>query len=116
MTEHLPECPIRKPCCDDVEFPEHGFCGNYAGRCLHCMAECICDALRACETRVGAAFHKVRADDRKQWGLVAEEQFDAGFTEAITQAMRRIKALPAVVIPNHVGITPAHVIAALKDL
>ena len=116
MTEHLPECPIRKPCCDDEEFPEHGFCGNYAGRCLHCMAECICDALRACEQRVGAAFHKVRADDRKQCEVYARDQFDAGFTEAITQAMRRIKALPAVIIPNHVGITPAHVIAALKDL
>ena len=55
MTEHLTECPILKPCCDDEEFPEHGFCGNFVGRCLHCMAECICDALRACETRVIAA-------------------------------------------------------------
>ena len=52
MTEHLPECPILKPCCDDEEFPEHGFCGNFVGRCLHCWAECICDALRACEARV----------------------------------------------------------------
>ena len=53
MTEHLPECPILKPCCEDEEFPEHGFCGNFVGgRCLHCMAECICDALRACEQRV----------------------------------------------------------------
>ena len=60
MTEHLPECPIRKPCCDDEEFPEHGFCGNYAGRCLHCMAECICEQLRACETRVlGEAVQRV---------------------------------------------------------
>jgi len=55
MTEHLPECPILKPCCDDEEFPEHGFCGNFVGRCLHCMAECICDALRSCEARVTAA-------------------------------------------------------------
>ena len=55
MTEHLPECPILKPCCDDEEFPEHGFCGNFVGRCLHCMAECICDALRSCEARVIAA-------------------------------------------------------------
>ena len=52
MSDHLPECPILKPCCDDLEFPEHGFCGTYVGRCLHCMAECICDALRACEARV----------------------------------------------------------------
>ena len=56
MTEHLPECPILKPCCDDEEWPEHGFCGNaIGGRCLHCMAECICDALRACEQRMLAA-------------------------------------------------------------
>ena len=56
MTEHLPECPILKPCCDDEEWPEHGFCGNaIGGRCLHCMAECICDALRACEQRMIAA-------------------------------------------------------------
>ena len=48
MTEHLPECP----CCDDEEF-QHGFCGNFVGgRCLHCMADCLCDALRACEARV----------------------------------------------------------------
>ena len=52
MTKHLPECPILKPCCDDEEFPEHGFCGIFVGRCLLCMAECICDALRACEARV----------------------------------------------------------------
>ena len=61
MTEHLPECPILKPCCDDEEWPEHGFCGNaIGGRCLHCMAECICDELRACEARmIGAALEAV---------------------------------------------------------
>lgn len=58
MAEHLAECPILKPCCDDDEFPEHGFCGNFVARCLHCMAECICDALRACEDRVSRAFHE----------------------------------------------------------
>ena len=52
MTEHLPECPILKPCCDDEEFPEHGYCGNYVGRCLHCMAECICEQLGVCANRV----------------------------------------------------------------
>ena len=52
MTEHLPECPILKPCCDDEEFPEHGYCGNYVGRCLHCMAECICEQLSVCADRV----------------------------------------------------------------
>jgi len=68
MTEHLPECPILKPCCDDEEFPEHGFCGNYVGRCLHCMAECICDALRACEARVlGEAVQRVEALD---WAFI----------------------------------------------
>ena len=51
MTEHLPECPLIKPCCDDTEFPEHGFCLNDFSRCLHCMSTCICDALRACEER-----------------------------------------------------------------
>ena len=56
MTEHLPECPILQPCCDDEEFPEHGFCLNYIGRCLHCMAECICDALRNCEKRVSCEY------------------------------------------------------------
>lgn len=52
MTEHLPECPILKPCCDDEQFPEHGYCGNYVGRCLHCMAECICEQLGVCADRV----------------------------------------------------------------
>ena len=98
MTEHLPECPILKPCCDDEEFPQHGFCGNYVGRCLHCMAECICDNLRACEARV------------------ARVQYNAGHAEAIREAMRRITSLPAVVTRGPVGITEAAVIAALKDL
>ena len=62
MSEHLPECPILKPCCDDEEFPLHGFCGTYVGRCLHCLAECICDALRDCEARViAAAVQRVEA-------------------------------------------------------
>ena len=56
MTEHLPECPMLKPCCGDEDYPEHGLCGNFVGGpCMHCMAECICDALRACEARVKAA-------------------------------------------------------------
>jgi len=50
MTEHLRECPMFKPCCDDDGFPD--LCGKPVDRCLHCMAECICDALRACEQRV----------------------------------------------------------------
>jgi len=50
MTEHLPECPMFKPCCDEDSFPD--LCGKPVDRCLHCMAECICDRLRACEARV----------------------------------------------------------------
>ena len=73
MTEHLPECPILKPCCDDVEFPEHGFCGNFVGRCLHCRAECICDALRACEQRI-------REDERSS-NFTPDDHAD-GMTEA----------------------------------
>ena len=53
MTEHLPECPMLGPCSE--EYPEHGLCGNFTGACMHCMAECICDALRACVARVTAA-------------------------------------------------------------
>jgi len=53
MTEHLPECPILKPWCDDEQFPEHGFrCNTLRGRCLHCMTDCTCDTIRACEARV----------------------------------------------------------------
>jgi hypothetical protein len=39
MTEHLPECPCL---CTDEAY------------CLCYTAECICDALRACEARVRA--------------------------------------------------------------
>ena len=71
MTEHLPECPILKPCCDDEQFPEHGFCGNFVGGpCLHCMAKCICDALRACEERVkdeALAWAKAREVNGVTW-------------------------------------------------
>ena len=60
MSEHLPECPMVKPCCDDDGFPD--LCSNSVDRCLHCMAECICDALRACEIRVlAAAVQRVEA-------------------------------------------------------
>jgi len=60
MSEHLPECPMLGPCSE--EYPEHGFCGNFSGPCMHCMTECICDALRACEERVtAAAVHRVEA-------------------------------------------------------
>jgi hypothetical protein len=74
MTEHLPECPILKPCCDDEQFPEHGYCGNYVGRCLHCMAECICEQLRACEARV-------REDERSS-NFTPDDHAD-GMTESI---------------------------------
>ena len=61
MTEHLPECPMLKPCSE--EYPEHGLCGNFTGACMHCMAECICYALRACEERaIAAAVQRVEAE------------------------------------------------------
>jgi len=64
MTQHLPECPMLQPCCGDETYPEHGFCGNFPGPCMHCLAECICDALRACEERVtAAAVQRVEALD-----------------------------------------------------
>ena len=86
MTEHLPECPILKPCCDDEEFPEHGFCGNFVGRCLHCMAECICDALHACEQRViAAAMHRMEA----LWAL--DPSWDGtNWNNALTSALAAI--------------------------
>ena len=68
------------------------------GSCQRCDRDCICDNLRACEARV------------------ARDQYNAGYAEAIREAMQRITSLPAVVIPNRVGITEAHVIAALKEL
>jgi hypothetical protein len=49
-----------KPCCDEDSFPD--LCGKPVDRCLHCMAECICDRLRACEARVTiAAVQRVEA-------------------------------------------------------
>lgn len=84
MTEHLPECPILKPCCDDEEFPEHGFCGNYVGRCLHCMAECICDALRAFEVRVLAA--AVQRVEALKWD----------YTHSCGELITRAKAIAAI--------------------
>ena len=86
MTEHLPECPILKPCCGDQEFPEHGFCGNYVGRCLHCMAECICEALRACEDRVIAtAMQRIEA----LWSL--DPSWDGtNWNNALTSALAAI--------------------------
>jgi GTP-sensing pleiotropic transcriptional regulator CodY len=58
----------------------------------------------------------VRADDGKQCAKFARKQFDAGYSEAITQTMQRIESLPAVVIADIVGITKATVIAAIKEL
>ena len=98
MTEHLPECPILKPCCDDEQFPEHGFCGNYVGRCLHCMAECICDALRACEERVlnaareavlSAVATKTRVVIHKRYedGMDLDDEYDTGWLEGMQCAL-----------------------------
>lgn len=88
MSEHLPECPILKPCCDDEEFPEHGFCGNFAGRCLHCMAECICDALRACEERV--------LDDARKAVAALRGYFGAVDSRDGTVWLEKINALAAI--------------------
>ena len=92
MTEHLPECPLIKPCCDDEEFPDHGFCGNFVGQCLHCMAECICEALRACEARiVGDALSQARAREvngvtfAQAWALATNACIDA-FYERISDS------------------------------
>jgi hypothetical protein len=68
MTEHLPECPMFKPCCDDDGFPD--LCSKPVDRCLHCMAECICDALQACEHRVkdeALAWAKAREVNGVTW-------------------------------------------------
>ncbi len=81
MSEHLPECPILKPCRDDKKNPEHGFCGNGVGRCLHCYAECICDALRACVKRVTAY--------ERSWEnavIIARAGYKDGYTAAINDA------------------------------
>jgi len=108
MTEHLPECLLREPCGADT--PEHGFCSRQQTWCIHCHRQCICVRLRDCETRVAAAFHKVRADDRRQAAQFGNEQFNLGYSEAITQTMQRIDSLPFVVI------TKASVLAAIKEL
>ena len=53
MNEHLPECPLNEPC--DIDITEHGFCSMQVEEqffCIHCMNECICKRLRACEQRV----------------------------------------------------------------
>ena len=86
MTEHLPECPILKPCCDDEDFPEHGFCGNFVGRCLHCMAECICDELRACEVRVLNEY-------RKQHDGISEGYFQQIRNDALDAAREAVAAI-----------------------
>ena len=108
MTEHLPECELREPC--SATTPDHGFCGRQNTYCIHCERACICVRLRACETRVAAAFHKVRADDRRQAAQFGNDQFNLGYGEAITQTMQRIESMPFVVI------TKASVLAAIKEL
>ncbi len=115
MTEHLPECALREPCGADT--PQHGFCSRQQTWCIHCERDCICVRLRACETRVAAAFHKVRADDEKQAERCARDQFDAGYSEAITQTMRRVQALRDPWPNIWPGlITRAETIAAIKEL
>lgn len=105
MTEHLPECPILKPCCDDLEFPAHGFCGNFVGgRCLHCMAECICEALRALKERVlNSAIYAVTAIERDRDALVWWERFgdnpdDPDEVTVLIELHRAIAAIDAQAI------------------
>ena len=105
MTEHLPECPILKPCCDDEEFPEHGFCGNFVGgRCLHCMADCICDVLLASEARVlNAAREAVTAIKSDRDAVVWWERFgdnldDPDEVTVLIELHRAIAAIDAQAI------------------
>ena len=84
MSGHLPECPNVQPWCDDEQFPEHGFCGNFVGRCLYCIAACICDALRACEERVtAAAVQRVEA-------LFLENLSSNGFVGSIISGIKGV--------------------------
>ena len=73
MTEHLPECWATYP----SDPP----------------AWCICDELRACETRVARAFHQVRVDDAGRWEKVSLDNFDAGYAAAVIDAVQRVEAL-----------------------
>ena len=114
MSEHLPECELREPC--STETPDHGFCGRQNTYCIHCERACICVRLRACETRVAAAFHKVRADDQKQAERFGRDQFDAGYADAITQTMQRIESMPAGVMPDYVGRLVSTILAAVAEM
>lgn len=63
MSDHLPECGVRKPC---------GVCGNIT------YAVCICDRLRACEQRVRKNLSLVRVsveDDPKELERIATFEF-----------------------------------------
>ena len=71
MTEHLPECRLGEPC--DIDISEHGFCSMQVEEqfiCIHCMGECICERLRACEERAtAAAVQRVEAlaNEMRNW-------------------------------------------------
>lgn len=78
MIEHLPEC--------------------WAKQQSDPPASCICDELRACETRVTAAFHQGRADDRGKWQLLATMSYHQGCDD--TRWITAKEALESVLHEN----------------
>ena len=104
MTEHLPECRLSEPC--DIDITDHGFCSMQVDEqffCIHCMSECICERLRACEQRVAEETEAAMMESFYWKPSPPHDQhyfadnicaYCVGHREALDAAVQRVAALP----------------------
>jgi hypothetical protein len=95
MTEHLPECRLGEPC--DIDISEHGFCSMQIEEqffCIHCMGECICERLRACEQRVTQKFQDLFDQQMLDCVTHMKQAFDGGWEQATAAAVQIVEKLP----------------------
>lgn len=94
MIEHLPECPLFRPCrgnANGMHIPQGTVAGIPVTICGMCMHDCICPALRACTVRVlGEARGAVAAEAVNPWPV--QNEFDVAYIAGHEDQMRDVLA------------------------
>lgn len=92
MSDHLPECPLFRPCrgnAKGMHIPQGTIAGIPVTICGMCMHDCICPALRACTVRVLGEVRGVVAAYAESVDAIGGYSWD----EAITGSLAAIDRL-----------------------
>lgn len=92
--EHLPECPILKPCDGQLEHEQR----DMPTWCQACDARCQCDMLRECTERV-------RSERISEWDRGSGTYYRA--LEAVCENLTATRGLCAGTDPNRFGLALA---------